>query len=211
MNFKSFNQRLLIVTALLFGSPIAYAESAKILILGDSLTAGFGVAPEQAFPTLLQQKLRAKGFDVTIQNGGISGSVSASAPKRLRWHLRTKPDMVMIALGANDGLRGLSVQAMRGHLQDAIRLVKAQNAQVLLAGMRVPPNYGIEYAKQFDASFAKVAKQENVPLVPFLLAGVAAQPEHNLPDGIHPNPQGHEIIATLLLPYFEQQLQKFKK
>jgi acyl-CoA thioesterase-1 len=176
------------------------ADGERVIVcLGDSLTEGYGLAPERAYPSLVERMLRESGHPVRVVNAGISGSTSASAVSRLRWQLRGRPDIVVIALGGNDGLRGIEVATTRANLSAAIELAKQSGARVLLAGMKLPPNYGPEYTAAFEAMFPALAKQHGVALLPFLLAGVAADPALNLPDGIHPNERGAEIVARNVL------------
>jgi acyl-CoA thioesterase-1 len=173
----------------------------RILFLGDSLTAGLGVDREQAWPSLVGERLKAMGrTDLTLVNGSISGSTTASAPSRLTWHLRARPDILVLALGANDGLRGLPNEAMKDNLDKTIRLAKANGMEVILAGMEVPPNYGAAYAREFRRVFRDLAQSHGLRFIPFLLQGVAGRPEFNQADGIHPNPEGHRVIAELVLP-----------
>jgi len=170
-----------------------------IVCLGDSLTEGYGLAPERAYPTLVERMLRERGHAVRVVNAGISGSTSASAVSRLRWQLRSRPEIIVIALGGNDGLRGVDVEATRTNLSAAIELARQSGARVLLAGMKLPPNYGREYTAAFEAIFPALASKHGVSLLPFLLEGVAADPALNLPDGIHPNERGAEIVARNVL------------
>ena len=187
------------LAALLFLLPLvsvaAEAPGRVIVALGDSLTAGFGVAPDEAFPALLAERLRREGYDYRVVNAGVSGDTSAGGLRRVDWILRAKPEIVIIALGANDGLRGQSVSAMRDNLEAIVRRVQAAGARVLLAGMRMPPNYGETFTRDFTAAYQDVARRTGVPLVPFLLDGVAANPALNQADGIHPNATGHRVIA----------------
>jgi acyl-CoA thioesterase-1 len=186
----------LLLLALLALPAAARTDGERVVVcLGDSLTEGFGLAPEQAYPHLVETRLRAGGRSVRVVNAGISGSTSASAAARLRWQLKAEPDVVVIALGGNDGLRGVDVTATETNLSEAITLAKASGARVLLAGMKLPPNYGPEYTEAFEALFPTLAARHDVALLPFLLEGVAADPELNLPDGIHPNARGAEIVA----------------
>jgi acyl-CoA thioesterase-1 len=185
----------LLVAPLLAASAAQADEALVVVCLGDSLTEGYGLAPEQAYPHLLERKLRESGRDVRVVNAGISGSTSASAVARLRWQLKSEPDVVVIALGGNDGLRGVDVEATEANLSEAIALAKANGVRVLLAGMKLPPNYGPEYTAAFEALFASLAQKHGVALLPFLLEGVAAKPELNLPDGIHPNARGAKIVT----------------
>lgn len=181
-----------------FGAAARAAEPV-VVCLGDSLTEGYGLAPEQAWPSLVERMLRERGKAVRMVNAGISGSTSASAASRLRWQLRSKPELVVIALGGNDGLRGVEVSATRANLSAAIELAQQSGARVLLAGMKLPPNYGPEYTAEFEALFPALAAKYNVALLPFLLEGVAADPDLNQPDGIHPNARGTEIVARNVL------------
>lgn len=185
--------------------PQAWANS-TLVIIGDSLTEGYGIAKDQAYPALLEKKLQAAGLKWKIQNSGVSGSTSASGPKRIQWALKGKPQAVMIALGANDGLRGLSVQQLEENLKKSIDLVKKEKIKVFFAGILMPPNYGKDYAEKFAKVFPKVAKDTNTPLLPFLLEGVAANPKLNLPDGIHPNEEGHKIMAETVFQFLKDKL-----
>ena len=179
----------------------------KVVILGDSISAGLGVEPEQAFPFLVQDMLKQKGFAfVNITNGSISGSTMAGATSRLKWYLKTKPDILVLALGANDGLRGLSTDLMTQNLEKAIILAKKNSIKVILAGMKIPPNYGAEYAKAFESSFVSLAQKHDLPFIPFLLKDVAGKSFLNQADGIHPNPEGHKIIASTVFDIILEQL-----
>lgn len=181
-----------------------------ILMLGDSLTEGTGIAPEGAYPKLVEQQLRKEGYRVKVINAGIGGSTTASAPARLRWHLRArpKPAVMLLALGPNDGMRGVPVQQSQNYLAQTIELARADKLKVVLAGMKIPPNYGAQYSGAFAAMYPSLAKKYQLPLVPFLLQGVAAQPKLNLADGIHPNLAGHKILARNVLPYLRPLLKK---
>lgn len=182
------------------------AHAKRILFLGDSLTAGYGVARENSYPSLIEMQLKKSGKTVSLINASISGSTTASAVKRLKWQLKQKPDILVLALGANDGLRGFDVKISEKNLSETIELAKSHQVHVILAGMRVPPNYGKKYAKQFDSIFAKIAKSYKIPLIPFLLEGVAGQKQLNQADGIHPNEKGHQIIAKLVYPFILEAL-----
>jgi acyl-CoA thioesterase-1 len=192
-----WNAACAVAVVLLACADIARAADTErvIVCLGDSLTEGFGLAPERAYPTRVERMLRERGHAVRVVNAGISGSTSASAVSRLRWQLRSRPEIVVIALGGNDGLRGVDVEATRANLSAAIELARQSGARVLLAGMKLPPNYGREYTAAFEAIFPALASKHGVSLLPFLLEGVAADPALNLPDGIHPNERGAEIVA----------------
>ena len=175
-------------------------NSFRILVLGDSLTEGYGVSAQQAFPCLLEKKLNLefssdKNNTYEIINAGISGSTSSGGVSRIEWLLKSKPDFLILALGGNDGLRGVPVEETKNNLEKIILAAKSKDIPTLLAGMKMPPNYGIEYTREFSKQFEDLANQENVPLIPFLLEGVGGNPVMNLPDRIHPNPAGHQKIA----------------
>ena len=189
------------------GAP-AHAAARVIVALGDSLTAGLGVAADEAYPALLEARLKREGYDYRVVNAGVSGDTSAGGVRRIDWVLRQAPEVVIVALGANDGLRGQPVAALRDNLVAIIERAKAGGARVLLAGMRVPTNYGVPYARDFAAVFPEVAKKTGVPLVPFLLEGVAAQARLNQGDGIHPNIKGQRLIADLVWPHLKALLVK---
>lgn len=188
---------LTLLFVLLAAVPAPAAERV-IVVLGDSLTAGLGVAREEAYPALLEARLRREGYDYRVVNAGVSGDTSAGGLRRVDWVLRARPEIVIVALGANDGLRGLPVDALRDNLERIVRRVRAAGARVLLAGMRVPPNYGDEYARDFAAVFPEVARRTGVPLAPFLLDGVAGEARLNQADGIHPTAEGQRLIASRL-------------
>lgn len=172
----------------------------NLVIIGDSLTEGYGVEASQSYPSLLQNKLKAKGYNWRVINHGISGSTTASAPSRVKWVLKSPPQIVVLALGANDGLRGLKPEATEKNLDTAITLLKEKNVKVLLSAMRVPPNYkGGNYVAQFESVYERLAKKHQIPLIPFILQNVAGRPELNLTDGIHPNAKGHDLVSDNLL------------
>ena len=190
---------------------MTYAET-KILFLGDSLTAGYGVEKDEAFPALLKDLLHEKGFkDLKLINAGISGSTTASGLSRLTWYQRTGPDILFLALGANDGLRGLALDAMEKNLSETIEAAKAKGMAVILAGMEIPPNYGDAYTRNFREVFQTLSKNHDVLLMPFLLKDVGGIPALNQSDGIHPNAKGHKIIAANVLPYLIKTLRKANK
>jgi acyl-CoA thioesterase I len=184
----------LVFLALCF-APAAFGGT--ILFLGDSLTAGLGVQKEQAFPALIQEKIRAKNLPFEVINAGLSGDTSAGGLRRIDWILQRKIDALVLALGANDGLRGLPVAAMKANLQAIIDQVKVKNPQVkiVIAGMRMPPNLGGEYATTFQTAFVDLAQTNNAALIPFLLEGVGGHSDLNQPDQIHPTAAGHKIVA----------------
>lgn len=168
-----------------------------VLCLGDSLTAGLGLDPEQAYPALIQEKIAALGWPYKVVNAGLSGDTSSGGVRRIDWLLRGQVDVVVLALGANDGLRGIDVAVTRANLQTIIAKVKASHpgAAVVLAGMQTPPNMGPGFARDFRALFQELAEQDGLPLVPFLLEGVAADRQLNQADGVHPNAEGQRVVA----------------
>jgi acyl-CoA thioesterase-1 len=177
------------------------ADPQLVVCLGDSLTEGFQVSPDQSYPALLEARLRELGHNVRVVNAGISGSTSASGVSRLGWQLRSKPDIVILGLGGNDGLRGLALDSVRENLSRTIALALAKGVAVILAGMKIPPNYGLDYTREFEQIYPALAKRHRVPLVPFLLEGVAAKPELNIGDGIHPNSEGYRLVVDNVLPF----------
>ena len=196
--------RLPVAAALLLAFVVATpARGADrvIVALGDSLTAGLGVARDEAYPALLEARLRRENLGYHVVNAGVSGDTSAGGRRRVDWVLRTKPEVVIVALGANDGLRGLPVDELRDNLEAIVRRVQGAGARVLLAGMRVPPNYGGEYARAFAAVFPEVARRTGATLAPFLLEGVAGHARLNQADGIHPTAEGQRVIAARLWPH----------
>jgi acyl-CoA thioesterase-1 len=197
--------KILLLIAIMVSSASALADS-KLVILGDSLSEGFGVAKEKSYPFLLQEKLKSAGKKWEIVNSSVSGSTSASAPSRIQWVLKSKPDAILIALGANDGLRGIKTSVTKENLEKAINAAKAAKVRVLLAGMEMPVNYGEEYRGGFRKTFASLAKEEKVPLLPFLLEGVGGKHELNQEDGIHPNEAGHRIVAEHVFQFLKGQL-----
>jgi acyl-CoA thioesterase-1 len=175
-----------------------------VVFLGDSLTAGLGVDEGQAYPALIGQRLAAEGHPARVVNAGVSGDTSAGGVSRLDWILSQHPDVVVVGLGANDGLRGLPLDATEANLREIVRRVQAAGARVILLGMKIPPSYGPGYFEGFEDMYPKIAHDLHVPLVPFLLAGVAAHPALNQADRIHPNAKGHQILAKTVFSYVEK-------
>lgn len=185
----------------------SFSVSAKtILFLGDSLTEGYQLAKEEAYPALIEKELQKKHKDIKVINGGVSGATSASGMKRLDWYLKSRPDIMVLALGANDGLRGLKLTDTEKNLSQVIEKAQSKGITVILAGMQMPTNMGAKYREEFQKMFPKVAKKYSIKLIPFLLEGVGAVPELNLPDGIHPNAKGHKIMAQTVLKVLETEL-----
>lgn len=174
------------------------AEPRTILFLGNSLSAGYGLGTEFAFPALIQEKIDSLGWNFKVINAGLSGETSSGGLRRIDWLLQRKIDVFFLELGANDGLRGIPLDLTEQNLQAIIDRVKAKNAEVkiVIAGMLVPPNMGREYSSKFRTLFQNLAKKNDAALVPFLLEGVGGNPKLNLPDGIHPTAEGHRIVAT---------------
>jgi len=191
---------LLLGLVLALAAAPAHAEPV-IVALGDSITSGLGVAAAEAFPALLEVRLRRDGYAYRVVNAGVSGDTTAGGLRRVDWVLRARPEIVILALGANDGLRGQPPQTTRANLEAIVTRLQTAGARVLLAGMRMPPNYGEEFTRQFEAVFPAVARRANVALLPFLLDGVAADPRLNQADGLHPNAAGHRVIADRLWPH----------
>lgn len=184
----------------------AQSEPVKLAILGDSLAAGYGLAPAQAIPARLQSALKEKGRNVTIINHGVSGDTTAGGVERLDWMLGDKPDIVLVELGGNDGLRALDPAATERNLDTIVTRLKAAGVTVWLAGMLAPRNFGPEYAQQFDGLFKRVADRHGVPFYSFFLDGVAQDPALNQPDGIHPNAKGVDVIVERLMPFITRNL-----
>jgi len=203
----SLLRALPVVLLLLVASPASAADHV-IAALGDSLTAGLGVSPEEAYPAVLEARLRREGFEYRVINAGVSGDTSAGGLRRIDWVLKLRPDVVIVALGANDGLRGQAPDVLRDNLTRIIERARAAGARVLLAGMRLPPNYGDDYARAFAGVYPAVARATGVPLAPFLLDGVAGDARLNQPDGIHPTVEGQRVIAERLWPYLKPLLTK---
>lgn len=197
----------LLAIVLLFACPQATLAERVVLFLGDSLTAGLGVEPDEAYPRLLGEKLNNDGLTgFRLVNGGISGSTSASALSRLQWYDRIRPAVLFLALGANDGLRGLTIEEMRRNLSTVIAAAKKRGMSVILAGMELPPNYGNQYTDSFRQVYRDLANEYQLDLIPFLLEGVGGVTALNQADGIHPNVEGHRRIARHVYPHLKQHL-----
>lgn len=184
----------------LFAQTATPAPAKTVVFLGDSLTAGLGVQSAEAFPGLIAEKIRAAGLPFEVENAGLSGDTSAGGLRRIDWLLQRRIDVLVVELGANDGLRGLDLKSMKANLQAIIDKTKAKNPQVkiVLAGMQVPPNLGAEYAAGFEKVYAELAGENNAVLIPFLLEGVGGHRELNQQDLIHPSAAGHRIVADLV-------------
>lgn len=183
-------------------APAARAEEGPLVIfLGDSLTAGLGLPADQAYPAVLGRRLQAEGAPVRVLNAGVSGDTTAGGLARLGWLLKQKPDVLVVGLGANDGLRGLELAETEKNLREIVRRAKASGVRVLLLGMKIPPNYGPDYTERFEEMYPKIAKDLDVPLVPFLLEGVGGVADLNQGDGVHPTARGQEMVADNVEPY----------
>jgi acyl-CoA thioesterase I len=176
------------------------AKIPQVLAFGDSLTAGLGLPASEAFPARLQARLKDDGVDVKIVNAGVSGDTTTDGLARLDWALADKPDFVILALGANDALRGIDPKIVRANLDKMIDKIEASGAKVLLLGMLAPSNWGAQYEHQFDAIYPDLAKAHGVPLYPFFLDGVAMNPALNQPDGLHPNERGVAVLVEHIAP-----------
>jgi acyl-CoA thioesterase-1 len=186
--------------AVAFAGAQAAGRVPVILDFGDSLTAGYGLPAGQAFPARLEAWLRQQGIEARVVNAGVSGDTTAGGLARLDWALADKPDLVILALGANDALRGIEPATVRENLDKMIGKIEASGAKVLLLGMLAPPNWGEEYRHAFDQIFPELARIHHLPLYPFFLEGVAMKPELNQPDGLHPNERGVAVLVDRIAP-----------
>ena len=188
--------------------PVSRTEDSrpKIVCLGDSLTAGLGLLEAQSYPSLLQNKIDAAGFQYEVVNAGVSGDTSAGGLRRLDWVLQEDVRVLIVALGANDGLRGLPVSEMKQNLARIIDGARERHVLVILAGMEAPPNYGAEYAASFRGVYRDLAREYRTPFVPFLLVRVAGESSLNQADGVHPNPAGAAIVADTVWSVLEPML-----
>jgi acyl-CoA thioesterase I len=189
--------------ALAPGPANAGTKPVKMVVLGDSLSAGLGLQASAAFPERLQKALKDKGIEVDMTNAGVSGDTSSGGRDRLDWSVPEGTEAVILELGANDALRGIDPKLTRGALSDILTRLKARNIAVLLCGMVAPPNYGSDYSARFNAIYPDLAKAFGVPLYPFFLDGVAADARLNQADGMHPTPEGVDVIVKNILPSVE--------
>jgi acyl-CoA thioesterase-1 len=190
---------VVLMAALLTAGPV-FAQPVKMVVLGDSLSAGLGLPGPAAFPARLQKALKDKGIEVEMINAGVSGDTSSGGRDRLDWSVPAGTEAVIVELGANDALRGTDPAVTRAALSDIVSRLKARKIAVMLCGMLAPPNYGQDYAAQFNTIYPDLAKKFDVPLYPFFLNGVAADPKLNQADGIHPTAAGVDIIVGKMLP-----------
>ncbi len=194
------------IIVLLCVCTFTFLNANSILFLGDSLTEGLGVDKEKAFPKLVENMLQEKDKNIKVINGGVSGSTTSDGLARLKWYLKRKPELIFIALGANDGLRGLDLNQSRKNLEEIVIYAKKANAQVLLAGMLIPPNYGKTYSKDFEKMYKEIKDKYKLKSMDFLLKDVAGIKELNQRDGIHPNIQGHKVIAKNVFEFIKEEL-----
>ena len=197
----------IILILFLFNLILLNAKEESILFLGDSLTEGLGVNKEDAFPELVEimiKKVLKKNINVI--NGGVSGSTTSDGLARLKWYLKRKPSLIFIALGANDGLRGLNLKQSQKNLEEIINYAKKSKTKVLLAGMLVPPNYGPQYSESFKKMYQEIKIKYKLKSMDFLLEGVAGKKELNQKDGIHPNEEGHKYIAKRVFEFIKEDL-----
>jgi len=199
-------QKTILLISMIFSwAGFAPGETPCLAFLGDSLTAGYNLSADQAYPALVARKMEDRGLAWRVINSGISGDTTAGGLRRIDWLLRNRIDLLVIALGANDGLRGFNPKEVEANLEAMILKVreKSPSTRIALAGMKLPDNMGADYQDAFAAVFPRVAGRFDIPLLPFLLEGVAGQPDLNLPDGIHPNEAGQRIIADQMWSFIE--------
>ena len=189
-----------LVASLAFAGPV-HATERIVVAFGDSLTAGLGVMPDESYPAQLQARLRADGYAYRVVNAGASGDTTAGGLRRVDWALKNKPAIVIVALGANDAMRGQDLASVRSNLDGIVARFQKAGAHVLVAGMEVPPNYGARYAADFRRLYVEVARKRGTAFMPFLLDGVAGNPRLNQGDGIHPTAEGYRIIVDHLWPF----------
>jgi acyl-CoA thioesterase-1 len=187
---------------------VATTANKTILFFGNSLTAGYGIDPEESFAGRIQTRLDSMKKEFRVINGGLSGETTAGGLSRLDWFLEEEPYLFVLELGGNDGLRGIALTETKKNLLAIVDKVQAKypNTKIILAGMQIPPNMGQEYTEEFKAIYPAVAKEKNIELIPFLLEGVAGNPDLNLPDGIHPTAEGHRLVMETLWPYISKAL-----
>lgn len=188
--------------------PEPQADRPKIVAFGDSLTAGFGVSPDESYPAQLQRALDQAGYRYQVVNAGVSGETTAGGVRRIEWVLKSRPRIVIVELGANDGLRGLALEATRANLEQILRTFRDAGVTVVLAGMKLPPNYGADYTGRFAALYGDLARRYDTAYLPFFLEGVAARPGLNQADGIHPTGEGYRLVVDHLLPVLKPLLEQ---
>lgn len=207
--FKRIVQLLFLASAL----NVIAAEPKTILVLGDSIAAGYGLDPEEAFPALLKEKIQAAGLGYKVVNAGLSGDTTAGGLRRISWLLRQPVDVLLLELGGNDGLRGIDPDETEKNLQGIVEKVRQKNPKtvVVIAGMQMPENMGKDYTVRFREVFPRVARENNATLIPFLLDGVGGKADLNQPDRIHPTAEGHRIIAATIWKVLQPVLAKLSE
>lgn len=203
--------RAIVIAAVMFTAPSAHADTLRIVVFGDSLTAGYRLPPSEAFPVRLEQALRQRGWDVTLDNAGVSGDTASAGAARLDWSVPEGTDGVILELGANDALRGVDPAVTRAALARILDRLAERHIPVLLAGMFAPRNLGQDYTDAFDRIYPDLAAEYGVPLYPFFLDGVAGERTLNLDDGIHPNEAGIAIMVERMTPAVEAFLTEIRK
>jgi acyl-CoA thioesterase-1 len=181
-----------------------------IVAVGDSLTEGLGVAEEFAYPALLEKKLQSGGYPYRVINAGVSGETSSGTLARINWILKLKPDIVILVIGANDGFRGIDPELIKTNILTMVRTLKENNVTVLLGGMKMARNLGEEYISAFEKNYPLAAQEEKIGLIPFFLTGVAANPDLNQADGIHPTAKGYRVIVDHIYPYIVRAIEAHK-
>jgi acyl-CoA thioesterase-1 len=184
----------------------ARSSRPRVVFLGDSITAGLGVSPAEAYPGILERRMHDAGLDYEVVNAGVSGDTSAGALRRVDWSLEGDARVLVVAIGGNDGLRGLPASALKQNLDAIIAAAERRHVAVLLAGMEAPPNFGEAYTREFRTAYRDVARRRRVRFLPFILDGVAGRPALNQADGIHPNAEGHRLVADLVWRELEPML-----
>ncbi|MGL5138371.1 MAG: arylesterase [Beijerinckiaceae bacterium] len=206
-DFQPHRRAFMVATALLAVAPVrAQGRKFRVVALGDSLSAGYGLPPAAAFPNVLERVLKARELNVAVENAGVSGDTASGGRDRVDWSVADGTDLVIVELGANDALRGVDPKVTEAALDEIMTRLKARRINVLLAGMLAPPNNGPEYGRAFNGLYGRLAAKHRVPLYPFFLEGVAGNPKLNLPDGIHPTAAGIEEIVRRIAPLVEETL-----
>ena len=190
--------KILVIFLILSIQTLAWAAPKTLLILGDSLTEGYGVKQSEAFPALIDERLKKEKINWKVKSAGSSGSTSASGLERIKWLSKSKPDLILLLLGSNDGLRGVKPEDTEKNLNATVGWAKENKIEIVLGQLYMPPNYGKDYTRSFEKVFKSVAEKNKIPLADFLLNNVAGKPDLNQPDGIHPNEKGHKIVADNL-------------
>ena len=209
MPFKAVIRALIAIGwMVVLSSPFQAAEPVRIVAFGDSLSAGYELPENEGFPKQLEAALKAKGFDVIVENSAVSGDTSSGGLERLDWSIAEGTDLVVLELGANDALRGIDPALTRANIDQMIQRLKARNIKVVLAGMLAPPNMGADYAEPFNAIYPDLSQQHQVALYPFFMDGVITKSDLKLNDGLHPNSKGVAVIVAGILPIIEAELKK---